>query len=63
MPEEKYPRGHAYIRIRNAGFSVDLEFRDKDVPFVEEMMRLVMSKRDEWFRERAAEQTEEATTP
>lgn len=59
MPEEKYPRGHAYIRIRNAGFTVEMEFRDKDVPFVEQAMRIIMSK----TREILASEAEETTTP
>ena len=53
---EKLPRGHAYIRIRNNGFSVDMDFRDKDVPFVERMLRLVMDKNAEWVEGQGKEQ-------
>jgi hypothetical protein len=49
--KKKLPNGHAYIRIRNAGFSVHIDFRDKDVPFVEQMMKLVMDKHAEWLKE------------
>lgn len=49
--DRKLPRGHAYIRIRNNGFSVHMDFRDKDIPFVEQMMKLIMDKHAEWLKE------------
>lgn len=49
--KDKLPRGHAYIRIRNAEFSVHMDFRDKDCPFVEEMLQLILKRHGEWVKE------------
>lgn len=40
--EPKYQRGHAYVRVRNRGYSVDIDFPEVDSPCAERMIKAVM---------------------
>ena len=42
MTEDKLPRGHAYIRMRNRGYRIDIDWPEWDSDEAERMMRAVM---------------------
>jgi|GEM_PF-4651838 len=39
----KLPRGHAYIHMRNRGYSIDLDYRELDSEEAELAIKAVMS--------------------
>ena len=40
--EDRLPRGHAYIRFRNKGYSLHIDFPEKEVPWLEYLMKQAM---------------------
>jgi hypothetical protein len=50
--EEKLPRGHAYIRMRNKGASVNIDWAEVDSETAEKAIQAVMAiVREEWKHE------------
>lgn len=56
---KKLPRGHAYFRWRNKGFTVEMEFQHKDVPWLEEVLKVALANaRKDWSKEEKCNSTE-----
>lgn len=61
---KKYPRGHAYVEIKNGGLFTRMDFPAKDVPLLEEIRKDAMDRMAEWKREEAKEeQLKQRDTP
>lgn len=40
--EDKLPRGHAYVRMRNAGYKIDVDFPEIDSECAQRMIEAAM---------------------
>ena len=41
--DDKLPRGHAYIRMRNRGYKIDIDYDELDSAEAERIIKAVMS--------------------
>ena len=41
--DDKLPRGHAYIRMRNRGYSIDIDFPETNSEQAEQAIKAVMA--------------------
>jgi len=56
---DKFPRGHAYVRMRNRGYKIDIDWPAIDSPEAEEMIKAVC----EILKQRSAQADEPTTHP
>lgn len=42
MKNDKLPRGHAYIRMRNRGYRIDIDYPEVDSEQAEQIIKAVM---------------------
>jgi len=48
------PRGHAYMRFRNNGYTVHVDFLDRTVPWLDEIVKTALAKEAEECKKAAA---------
>ena len=41
-PDRRLPRGHAYVRVRNRGYSIHIDFTELDSAIAEKMIKAAM---------------------
>jgi hypothetical protein len=39
---KKLPSGHAYMRFRNNGYAIHVDFPEKNLPFLDKIIRMAM---------------------
>lgn len=44
---DKLPRNHAYVHMRNRGYSIHIDFREVDSEIAEKMIKAAMAAYDE----------------
>jgi hypothetical protein len=50
--DDKLPRGHAYIRMRNKGYKVNIDYPEVDSAAAERLIKAVMEiVKEEWAQE------------
>jgi hypothetical protein len=47
MEQKKLPRNHAYLHIRNKGYTIKLDFVEMQIPWLEEVLALAMERHNE----------------
>jgi len=55
--DDKLPRGHAYIRMRNRGYKIDIDYPELDSAQAERIIKAVMLIAREDFTDEAATAT------
>jgi hypothetical protein len=53
IEEKKLPRGHAYVRLRNKGYSIHIDFCEVESAVAERCMRAALEEYEKALKERA----------